>query len=122
MPKVSVVIPTHNRAGFLQAAIQSVLNQTFQDFEIIVVDDASEDQTTEIVRSFSDPRIRYMRHESNKGQGASRNDGIRQASGEYIALLDDDDEWLPEKLAKQVALLDSSPSQVGMIYTWLLTD
>ena len=118
MPKVSVVIPTHNRASFLQAAIQSVLNQTFQDFEVIVVDDASEDQTAEVVRRFSEPRIWYIRHEINKGQGASRNDGIRRASGEYIALLDDDDEWLPEKLAKQVALLDSSSSQVGMIYTW----
>ena len=75
MPKVSVIIPTRNRAAFLQAAIQSVLNQTFQDFEIIVVDDASQDQTAEVIRSFTGPRIRYIRHETNKGQGATRNDG-----------------------------------------------
>ena len=117
MPKVSVVIPTRNRAAFLQAAIQSVLNQTFQDFEIIVVDDASADQTAQVIQSFTDPRINYIRHETNKGQGVTRNDGINQASGEYVALLDDDDEWLPEKLEKQVRLLDSSPSKVGLVYT-----
>jgi glycosyltransferase involved in cell wall biosynthesis len=117
MIKVSVVIPTCNRASFLKAAIQSVLNQTFRDFEIIVVDDASEDETPEVIRSFTDPRIRCVRHEANKGQGVTRNDGIRCASGDYIALLDDDDEWLPEKLKKQVSMLDSSPSRVGLIYT-----
>jgi glycosyltransferase involved in cell wall biosynthesis len=116
VPKVSVVIPTHNRASFLQAAIQSVLNQTFQDFEIIVVDDASEDQTGEVVQSFTDPRLRYMRHETSRGQGATRNAGLHQASGEYVALLDDDDEWMLQKLEKQVALLDGSPSKVGMVY------
>jgi glycosyltransferase involved in cell wall biosynthesis len=117
MPKVSVVIPTNNRAPFLKAAIQSVLNQTFQDFEIIVVDDASRDPTPEVVRSFSDARIQYIRHETAKGQGVTRNDGINQASGEYIALLDDDDEWLPQKLRKQVSLLDRSPPDVGMVYS-----
>jgi glycosyltransferase involved in cell wall biosynthesis len=117
MPKVSVVIPTRNRSHFLKAAIQSVLNQTFQDFEVIVVDDASMDRTGEVVQSFTDPRIRYIRHETNKGQGVTRNDGINRASGEDVALLDDDDEWLPEKLEKQVRLLDSSPSKVGLIYT-----
>lgn len=117
MPKVSVIIPTHNRAAFLQAAIQSVLNQTFQDFEIIVVDDASKDETGEVVRSFTDQRIRYIRHETNKGQGATRNAGLRHASGEYVALLDDDDEWMPQKLEKQVRLLDSTSAKVGMVYT-----
>ena len=117
MPKVSVIIPTRNRAAFLQAAIQSVLNQTFQDFEIIVVDDASEDHTSAVIRSFTEPRIRYLRHESSRGQGATRNAGLHQALGEYVALLDDDDEWMPQKLEKQVALLDGSPSKVGMVYT-----
>jgi glycosyltransferase involved in cell wall biosynthesis len=117
MPKVSVIIPTHNRAVFLRDAIQSALNQTFQDFEIIVVDDASRDSTGEVVQSFSDPRIVYIRHETNRGQGASRNDGIRRGSGEYVALLDDDDEWLPEKLEQQVRLLDSSSSEVGLVYS-----
>lgn len=117
MPKVSVIIPTQNRAAFLRAAVQSVLNQTFQDFEIIVVDDASQDQTAEVVRSLADPRIRYLHHETKKGQGVTRNDGIQLASGEYVALLDDDDEWLPQKLGKQVLLLDSSSNKVGLIYT-----
>ena len=117
MPKVSVVIPTHNRASFLRAAIQSVLNQTFQDFEIIVVDDASEDETPEVIRSFTEPRIQYVRHETNKGQGVTRNNGLSRASGEYVAFLDDDDEWLPQKLEQQVRLLDSSPAKVGLIYS-----
>jgi glycosyltransferase involved in cell wall biosynthesis len=117
MPKVSVIIPTHNRAAFLRAAVRSVLNQTFQDLEIIVVDDASEDETPGVIRSFPDSRIRYIRHETNRGQGVTRNDGISRASGKYIALLDDDDEWLPDKLEKQVRLLDASPSNVGLIYT-----
>jgi glycosyltransferase involved in cell wall biosynthesis len=121
MPRVSVVIPTHNRCSFLQSAIQSVLNQTFQDFEIIVVDDASDDGTPALIASFTDPRISSIRHDTTKGQGVTRNHGIKRASGEFIALLDDDDEWLPEKLAKQVRLLDSSPCQVGLIYTGLYT-
>ena len=117
MPKVSVVIPTHNRASFLRSAIQSVLNQTFQDFEIIVVDDASEDETPEVIQSFTDPRIQYVRHETNKGQGVTRNNGMSRVSGEYVAFLDDDDEWLPQKLEQQVSLLDSTPARVGLVYT-----
>ena len=117
MPKVSVVIPTCNRAAFLRAAIESVLSQTFQDFEIIVIDDASRDETPEMVRALGDGRIRYLRHESRKGQGATRNAGIREARGDYVALLDDDDEWLPEKLRRQVALLERAPAKLGLIYT-----
>jgi glycosyltransferase involved in cell wall biosynthesis len=117
MPTVSVVIPTHNRDRFLKAAIQSVLNQTFQDFELIVVDDASTDRTVEVVQSFADPRITYIRHETNKGGAAARNNGIRNASGKYIAFLDDDDEWMKDKLRLQVHLIDRSPDKVGLIYT-----
>ena len=117
MPKVSVIIPTCNRARFLRLAIESVLNQTFQDFEIIVIDDASNDDTPTMMETLSDTRIRYLRQGSKKGQGATRNAGIREARGEYIALLDDDDEWLPTKLQKQVALLDALPNEVGLIYT-----
>jgi len=117
MPKISVVIPTQNRAEFLRAAIQSVLNQTFQDFEIIIIDDASVDETANVVQGFKDPRIWYVRHETRRGQGATRNAGIRQTSGEYVALLDDDDEWLPEKLERQAVVLDRSPLKVGLVYT-----
>jgi len=116
-PTVSVIIPTYNRAHLVGRAIRSVLNQTFQDFEIIVVDDGSTDNTEEVVKSFNDPRIRYIRHEQNRGGSAARNTGIRAASGEYIAFLDSDDEWLPEKLARQVQLLRASDETVGLVYT-----
>src|SRR5262245_35235747 len=117
MPKVSVIIPTHNRAHFLRGAIFSVLNQTFQDFEIIIVDDASNDTTSQVVGSFDDKRLRYVRHETNKGGSAARNTGILASKSEYIAFLDDDDEWLPEKLAKQMDVLIGSPPEVGCVYT-----
>ncbi|GBD39772.1 UDP-Glc:alpha-D-GlcNAc-diphosphoundecaprenol beta-1,3-glucosyltransferase WfgD [bacterium HR37] len=121
MPEVSVIIPTYNRAGFLRSAIRSVLNQTFQDFEIIVVDDGSIDcSAKEVVNEFRDPRIRYIRHEVNRGGSAARNTGIKASRGRYIAFLDDDDEWLPEKLQKQIEVLYSSPERVGGVYTGFL--
>jgi len=120
MPKVSVIIPTFNRAHYLKAAIESVLAQNFRDLEIVVVDDASKDETSLIVRSFTQAPIRYVRHDSKKGPGAARNSGIREARGEYIALLDDDDEWRPGKLEQQVALLDTLPARVGLVYTGFL--
>ena len=121
MPEVSVVIPTYNRAGFLRSAIRSVLNQTFQDFEIIVVDDGSTDYSAkEVVSEFRDPRIRYIRHEVNRGGSAARNTGIKASKGKYIAFLDDDDEWLPEKLQRQLEVLYSSPERVGGVYTGFL--
>jgi len=94
-----------------------VLNQTFQDFEIIVVDDASEDHTHEVVNNLNDKRIKYIRHEANKRVSAARNTGVLSASGDYIAFLDDDDEWLPRKLQMQVALLEDGSSTAGVIYT-----
>ena len=117
MPAVSVIIPTYNRAEFLRLAITSVLNQTFQDFEIIVVDDASEDHSHEVVSDFNDKRIKYIRHEANKRVSAARNTGVLSASGDYIAFLDDDDEWLPGKLQIQVTLLEDSTSTFGGVYT-----
>lgn len=117
MPKVSVLIPTHNRARLLRQAIDSVLAQSFQDFEIIVIDDASNDDTRDAVRGQADVRIRYFRNSANRGAGGSRNVGLAHASGECIAFLDDDDSWLPQKLAAQVRLLDSCPIKVGGVYT-----
>jgi glycosyltransferase involved in cell wall biosynthesis len=116
MPKVSVVIPTYNRARYLKRAIQSILDQTFQDFEIIVVDDGSTDETPETVKAFQDARIGYFRHDTNRQEARARNTGVRNSVGEYIAFLDDDDTWLPQKLAMQVNLLDKSPSKVGAVY------
>ncbi len=117
MARVSVIIPTYNRAGFLSFAIGSVLGQTFQDFEIIIVDDASTDNTEEVVGRFCDQRIRYYCRDLKGNTSTGRNRGIREAQSSYIAFLDDDDEWLPEKLEKQIALLDQSPPSVGGIYT-----
>ena len=117
MPKVSVIIPTHNRPEFLRLAIISVLNQTFQDFEILVVDDASTDDTHSVVASFTDRRLKYICQEVNKGPAASRNTGLNFSTSDYIAFLDDDDEWLPDKLCKQINLLENSPSKVGGVYT-----
>ncbi|MEZ4547537.1 MAG: glycosyltransferase family A protein [Thermodesulfobacteriota bacterium] len=113
MPKVSVIIPTHNRADLLKAAIQSVLDQTYTDFELLVCDDASNDHTQDTVAGFSDPRIIYKRYEKNSGVVELRNNAVNSSSGEYIAFLDDDDEWLPEKLEKQVSVLDRSSPETG---------
>jgi len=116
-PYVSVVIPTYNRATLLGRSIKSVLNQTFQDFEIIVVDDASADKTEEVVLSIGDPRIQYLKHETNRGGAAARNTGIKAAKGEFIAFQDSDDEWLSDKLEKQVKILANAPPNVGVVYT-----
>lgn len=105
-PVVSAIIPTYKRPKLVTRAIRSVLNQTIQDIEIIVVDDASPDDTEAVVRSVDSARVRYIRHESNRGLPASRNTGIHAARGKFIAFLDDDDEWLPEKLAKQLRFVE----------------
>lgn len=108
MPKVSVVIPTYNYGRFLGEAIQSVLDQTFEDFELIVVDDGSTDNTKEVVDSFADPRVKYI-YQENRGHSAANNVGILASKGEYVAILDADDVWLPQKLELQVKVLDSRP-------------
>ena len=116
-PTVSIIIATYNRAHYIGRAIQSVLNQTYQDFEVIIVNDASTDDTEEVVKSFNDERLRYIQLSKNSGGApVPRNAGIRAARGEYIAFLDDDDEWLPEKLEKQVNKFKSVSSDVGVVY------
>jgi len=117
MPAVSVIIPTYNRAHQVGRAIQSVLAQSYQNFEVIVVDDASTDNTKEVMESISDKRIRYIRHNENRGASAARNTGIHVAKGEYIAFLDSDDEWLPEKLEKQIKVLKTTFPEAGVVYT-----
>ena len=117
MVTVSVILPTYNRAHVVSRAIRSVLEQTYEDFELIVVDDGSTDSTEEVVRSFDDRRIRYIRHKQNKGRSAARNTGIKIAKGEYIAFQDSDDEWLPEKLEEQMEVFKTSSPQVGVVYT-----
>jgi glycosyltransferase involved in cell wall biosynthesis len=108
MIKVSVIIPTFNRAEKVCRAVSSVINQTYQAIEIIVIDDASTDNTIERLNEFGN-RIKIIRHDINMGVSASRNSGIRRVTGEYIALLDSDDYWLPEKIEVQVAFFKTHP-------------
>ena len=116
-PVVSVVLPTRDRAELLPRAVASVLGQTFSDFELIVVDDASSDATACVVSAFADPRIAYLRLDAPRGPGAARNVGIRAARGKYVAFQDSDDEWLPDKLARQVDVFDGAPREVGLVYS-----
>ena len=104
---VSIVIPTYNRAKTVVRAVKSVLAQTYQNYKIIVVDDASTDNTQEALSHITDKRFSYIRHPYNKNGSAARNTGIRAAEGEYLALLDSDDEWENNKLARQVAVLET---------------
>lgn len=115
---VSVVIPTHNRADLLPRAVESVLNQTYSNLEVIVVSDGSTDATEDIVKRYSnsDSRVRFIGYSPAKGGNVARNTGIEASKGDYIAFLDDDDEWLPEKLQKQVNLLDNNDA-IGLVYT-----
>jgi len=116
-PHVSVVVPTYNRAGLLRPAIKSVLAQTFTDYELIVVDDGSTDDTEEILREFSDRRMRVVRSDVNQGAPQARNRGIEAARGEWVAFLDSDDEWLPQRLEVQMDLLArQSPGQAAVGY------
>src|SRR5579864_8740685 len=113
-PQVSVVIPAYNAARFLGDAIQSVLNQTYSNFEVVVVNDGSTDDTESVVRSFGD-RLFYVK-QANKGVSAARNEGIKRARGQYVAFLDSDDVWLPTKLAEQIPFLEQNP-EVGLVYS-----
>ncbi|GKZ16325.1 glycosyltransferase family 2 protein [Haladaptatus sp. T7] len=105
-PTVSVIVPTYNRADAIPRTIESVLSQTLEDLELIIVDDASQDDTEEVVTSYDDDRIQFVQHEENQGASAARNTGIERAEGEYMAFLDSDDVWLPTKLEKQVLTLE----------------
>lgn len=107
-PLVSVIVPTYNRSQLLGRALHSVLAQTYPDWECLVIDDASVDETEEVVKRLGDSRIRYLRHDTNRGASATRNTGIAEARGEHLAFLDSDDEWLPEKLEKQLAVLETT--------------
>ena len=114
-PLVSVILPTYNCARFLPEAIESILLQTYNSYEIIVIDDGSTDNTKEILHPFMQ-RIRYIGLEENKGLPTTRNIGIQSARGEYIAFIDADDLWLPEKLETVVTYFDDHP-EVSMVYS-----
>jgi len=117
MPKVSVIIPTYNSARYITAAVESVLAQTFTDYELIVVDDGSTDETRQVLQQY-EGKLTYI-YQENQGRSAARNTGIGAASGDYIAFLDSDDLWLPKKLECQVPILDHHPA-VALVYSQLL--
>ena len=110
MPKVSVIIPTYNREEFIVETINSVLNQTYKDFEVIVVDDGSTDNTKQKLEPFKS-KIKLI-EQPNSERAVARNNGVKNSSGEYIAFLDSDDIWIKDKLEKQVKLLDSKPDVI----------
>jgi glycosyltransferase involved in cell wall biosynthesis len=119
-PQVSVVIPAYNRAAAIAAAIESVLRQTWGDFELIVVDDGSTDGTLAAAAEVKDPRVRLIANPRNMGAAGARNTGVAEARGTWVAFQDSDDEWLPGKLEKQMARLAANPDFVAA-YCGLLT-
>lgn len=117
-PAVSVIIPTYNREKLIIKALESVLNQTFSDFEILVIDDASTDNTESEIKKLNNDKIIYYKLDKNGGQCIARNYGIKRANGKFIAFLDSDDEWLPTKLEKQYnCFMNGSPS-LGSVYSY----
>lgn len=115
MPKVSIILPTYNRSGLLIEAVQSVLDQNFSDFEFIVIDDGSTDDTAEKIKLFIDPRIKYY-HKENEGVAIAFNLGLSKAQGKYIGYIDDDDLWPEDYLKKMVKALEENP-KYGLAYS-----
>ena len=114
---VSVVIPTHNRVDLLSRAIDSALNQTYKNLEVIVVSDGSTDGTDELMQKYEkDSRVKYINYKSGHGGNYARNMGIKAARGEFVAFLDDDDEWWSNKIEKQICIM-SSDKEIGLVYT-----
>lgn len=115
-PTVSIILPTYNRAHLLPRALHSLLVQSYQDFEVIIIDDASTDKSSDVVAPFLSDRVRYVRLETNRGPGAARNAGIKLAIGEFLAFQDSDDEWLPEKLEVQMAVFRGGDASLCVVY------
>jgi glycosyltransferase involved in cell wall biosynthesis len=116
-PKVSVIVTAYNSAATIDRAIESARAQTMDDLEIVVVDDASTDDTVAVVEAIRDERIRLVRNARNRGIGGAKNVGVENARGRYIAFLDSDDEWVTDKLATQLAALDASPSRAPLAFS-----
>lgn len=114
---VSVIIPTHNRVELLPRAINSVLNQTYQEIEVIVVSDGSTDGTDALMEKYANnSRIKYINYTPAHGGNYARNTGVKMSNGDYVAFLDDDDEWLPTKIEEQMHIFNTSPN-IGLVYT-----
>jgi glycosyltransferase involved in cell wall biosynthesis len=117
MPKVSVIITAYNSMTYLPETVESVLRQTFSDFEVLIIDDGSSDDIVQWASGLVDPRVRLI-SQKNQGVGVARSTGIAHAQGEYVAFLDGDDLWEPTKLEKQVRCFQKNP-KVGLVHTWL---
>ena len=109
MPKLSVIMPAYNAEKYIGEAIESILNQTFTDFEFIIIDDGSSDHTADIIKGFHDERIRFIQNEKNSGVANTLNKGLELSQGEYIARMDADDISLPARFEKQVAFMEANP-------------
>lgn len=105
---VSIIMPSYNTAAYIKRSIESVIAQTYTDWELIIVDDCSADNTDEVVAQLRDERIRYLKNEKNSGAALSRNRALREARGRWIAFLDSDDVWMPQKLEKQIAFMEEN--------------
>lgn len=116
-PDVSVIIPTYNYGGFIARAVDSVLSQSYRSLELLVVDDGSTDSTREILLAYSDKRVQYLRHEHNRGKSNTRNTGILASRGQFLAFLDSDDWWMPEKITRQIECFHEGTSHLGVVYT-----
>ena len=114
-PLVSAIIPTYHRPELVQRAIRSALRQTYANLEVVVVIDGPEPGTAEILASLREPRLRVIELEKNRGLSGARNAGIEAARGEWVGLLDDDDEWLPERIEKQLALVDEHDGNTNLV-------
>lgn len=115
-PMVSVILPTYNRSAILGKSIKSVLDQTFQDFELIIVDDGSNDNTADVVKKFEDKRIKYIKKQTNKGAASAMNTGIRTSKGYFVSIQNSDDIWLPEKLETEIKAFQKAGPRVGVVY------
>jgi len=117
-PKITVLLPVYNGEKYLRQAIESILDQTFTDFMFLIIDDGSTDGSTDIIRSYDDPRIKFLRNETNLTLISTLNKGIDASRGEYIARMDQDDISMPDRLAKQVAFMDAKP-ELGACGSWV---
>ena len=118
-PSISIIMPTYKQANLISRSIQSVLNQTYTDFEVIIVDDGSKDNTKEVVKSFEDVRIRYISQGENKGVARAHNTSVDFSKGDFISFLGSDDEWHSSKIKKEFKIFEVSDSKVGVVYSGL---
>lgn len=112
---ISIIVPVYNAANFIKETVDSVLRQDFPDWELLLVDDCSKDNSAELIREYTDPRIKLISQEENKGAWAARNRGLKEANGRYIAFLDADDLWEPDKLSKELAYMKEK--NAGFVFT-----